>query len=291
MTTATAATAATGLADAVEERLGDPYDEVNPLGFRAVLAASEAGRPLPEGAALLADTGLTVAHHGSEELLHALRALCRRTPLLAADCPVAGENAGAVRVGAATGALDSALRITVRHLRARHLYGAAAIDISYLRSLLAGAYADLLLCDVLTTLAVRGGDTLPARAIGPRVLQGAMDRLSVVMGSRFYIREGEQAVFQVLLAQAQRVLFAPGTDSGPLAGTVDLDALLATPAVADLTDPELLDAAPGRTLTAPTRRVTQPSGPVEERLYAELTDRYDTSRSFGTTVRPLPDRP
>ena len=287
----TTATAATGLADAVEERLGDPYDDRNPLGFRAVLAASEAGRPLAEGAALLADTAHAGEHHGTEALLHALRALHRRSPRLAADCPVTGESAEAVRIGAATGALDSALRITLRHLRARRLYGAAAIDIRYLRSLLAGVYADLLLCDVLATLAVRGGDAQPSRALGPRVLQGAMDRLSVVMGSRFYIREGEQAVFQVLLAETQRALFAPGTGPDLAAGPVDLDAVLATPAVAELADPELLTAAPGRALTAPTRRVTQPSGPAEERLYAELTDRYDTSRSFGRSPRPLPDRP
>ncbi|MYV72100.1 hypothetical protein GT043_40560, partial [Streptomyces sp. SID2131] len=152
-----------------------------------------------------------------ESVLHALRALHRRAPARAPE-PPAGAPAATV-AGASVGALDSALRITLRHLRSRHLYGAPAIELPALRALLAGAHADLLLCDALTTLAVRGADPLPGRpgalaraatALAPRALQGAMDRLSVVMGSRFYLREGAHASFQRLLHETQRALFGAG---------------------------------------------------------------------------------
>ncbi|MEU1130284.1 hypothetical protein ABZ383_10515 [Streptomyces sp. NPDC005900] len=292
--TGTAPAASTGTAPAaagaVEERLGDPFDDANPYGFRAVLAADEAGRT-PPGGDILTSLGLAGEPPASEALWHVLRALHRRSPRAAAGHPPTGAAADVVRLGATAGALDSALRITLRHLRARRLYGAAAIDIPYLRALLAGAYADLLLSEALTVLAVRGGDPRPALFLGPRVMQGALDRLSVVMGSRFYLREGEHAVFQALLGQAQRVLFAPGGPARP-AAPVTPDALLATPEAAELCDPRLLAAAPGRRLlTSASRRVPQPAGPAAEGLHAQLGDRYDAGLSFGLTGHPVPDRP
>ncbi|MFJ6620001.1 hypothetical protein ACIQOW_20805 [Kitasatospora sp. NPDC091335] len=291
-TTTTAA-----LADTLEQRLGDPYDPANPYGFEAVLAAAEAGRR-PDGDAWEVPAG------DPEPVLHALRAVHRRSPALAVLPPTASAAGGlveALAVGACVGALDSALRITLRHLQARRLYGAAAIDLPSLRSLLSGAFADLLLCDVLATLAVRGTDAgpaergAPARALavlGPRVLQGALDRLSVVMGSRFYIRVGEHAAFQRLLSETQRALFeagrrTPETDAAP----VPLAELLADPGAAALCDPRLLAAAPGRALTGRARRAPQPGGPVHEQLYAELVDRYESGRSFDLARRALPDRP
>lgn len=288
MNTTTAA-----LADALEQRLGDPFDPANPYGFQAVLDAAEAGRR-PDGDAWEVPDG------DPESVLHALRAVHRRSPALAALPPAtvagAGGLAEALAVGAGVGALDSALRITVRHLRARRLYGAAAIDLPSLRSLLSGAFADLLLCDVLATLAVREAVAGPAQHAlavrGPRILQGALDRLSVVMGSRFYIRVGEHAAFQLLLSETQRALFeagrrTPEADAAP----VPLTELLADPAVAALCDPQLLAAAPGRGLTGRVRRAAQPAGPVHEQLYAELVDRYEGGRSFDLARRALPDRP
>ncbi|MER7584586.1 hypothetical protein [Kitasatospora sp. NPDC097691] len=292
MNTTTAA-----LADALEQRLGDPYDPANPYGFQAVLAASQDHRR-PDGEAWAVPDG------DPESVLHALRAVHRRSPALAVLPAVAAGSDGlaeALAVGACVGALDSALRITLRHLRSRRLYGAAAIDLPALRSLLSGAFADLLLCDVLATLAVRGTDAgpaergAPARALavlGPRVLQGALDRLSVVMGSRFYIRVGEHAAFQQLLSETQRALFEAGRRTPePDAAPVPLTELLADPAVAALCDPRLLAAAPGRGLTGRARRSAQPTGPVHEQLYAELVDRYENGRSFDLARRALPDRP
>ncbi|SOB81289.1 hypothetical protein [Streptomyces sp. 1331.2] len=285
------------LANALEQRLGDPFDSANPYGFAALLAAAEAGRT-PDGEAWHVPAG------DPEPVLHALRAVHRRSP---ASGPAPVPTSAAFAVGACVGALDSALRITLRHLRARRLYGAAAIDLPALRVLLSGAFADLLLCDTLATLAVRGTDALPARpgaagqalaALGPRALQGALDRLSVVMGSRFYIRVGEHAAFQRLLGETQRALFAaadrtatPEPDHAPAALSDLLSDLLATPAVAALCDPQLLAAAPGCGLTGRARRAPQPAGPVHERLYGDLLDRYESGRSFDLTRRALPDRP
>ncbi|MER7773055.1 hypothetical protein [Kitasatospora sp. NPDC096140] len=293
MNTTTAA-----LADALEQRLGDPFDPANPYGFQAVVAAAEAGRR-PDGDAWEVPDG------DPEPVLHALRAVHRRSPALAALPPATAAGAGglveALAVGAGVGALDSALRITLRHLRARRLYGAAAIDLPSLRSLLSGAFADLLLCDVLATLAVREVAAGPAQhgtpahalaVLGPRIVQGALDHLSVVMGSRFYIRVGEHAAFQLLLSETQRALFeagrrTPEADAAP----VPLTELLADPAVAALCDPQLLAAAPGRALTGRVRRAAQPAGPVHEQLYVELVDRYEGGRSFDLARRALPDRP
>ncbi|MEU2236417.1 acyl-CoA dehydrogenase family protein [Streptomyces vietnamensis] len=279
------------LAGAVEEALGDPYDDTNPHGFRALLDASERRAPL------VAATPWHVPDGDPESVLHALRAVHRRAPALAPALPAGAPAATAV--GASVGSLDSALRITLRHLRSRHLYGAPAIDLPALRALLAGAYADLLLCDTLTTLAVRGTEPLPDRpgalahaatALAPRALQGAMDRLSVVMGSRFYIREGAHASFQRLLHETQRALFGAGRPV-PAPAPVLLTALRTAPAFAGFADPVLLAAAPGLALEGSVRRVPQPGGAVQERLYAELIARYEAGTAFDHTRRALPDRP
>ncbi len=315
----TTTTGSVALATTVEKRLGDPYDTTNPNGFRAILAAREAGQP-PAGESFRVD-GIDGGDVDPESLMHALRAGYRRSPTLTRSDGGAQWGSGAVTVGAAAvGTLDSGLRMTLRHLRARRLYGAAAIDIPQLRAVLAGAYADLLLCDTLTTLAVRNTDAFPARPdahdrvvriLVPRVLQGAMDRLSLAMGSRFYIREGEHPAFHLLLNEMQGALFAPdGRAAGgragrlpepavaaaPLSGMTVAD-LITAPAVTALCDPELLAAAPGQALITraalitPGRGTPRASEAALERLFAELDRRYDTGHSFDLAERPLPDRP
>ncbi|GAA1696406.1 hypothetical protein [Streptomyces yatensis] len=310
----TTATGPIALAATVEERLGDPYDTTNPNGFQAILNAREAGQP-PAGKPFRVD-GIGGGDVDSESLMHALRAGYRRSPLLTRSGGGAQRGSGTVTTGAAAvGTLDSGLRMTLRHLRARRLYGAAAIDIPQLRAVLAGACADLLLCDTLTTLAVRNTDAFPARPgahdrvvrfLVPRVLQDAMDRLSLAMGSRFYIREGEHPAFQLLLNEMQSALFAadgplgrppnPADAAAPLSGMTAAD-LTTAPAVTALCDPELLAAAPGHALitraarSTPGRGTPRPSQAALERLYAELDRRYDTGHSFDLAERPLPDRP
>ncbi|MFI0770995.1 hypothetical protein ACH4TQ_39820 [Streptomyces sp. NPDC021218] len=315
----TTTTGSVALATTVEKRLGDPYDTTNPNGFRAILAAREAGQP-PAGEPFRVD-GVDGGDVDPEPLMHALRAGYRRSPTLTRSGGGAQWGSGAVTVGAiAVGTLDSGLRMTLRHLRARRLYGAAAIDIPQLRAVLAGAYADLLVCDTLTTLAVRNTDAFPARPdahdrvvriLVPRVLQGAMDRLSLAMGSRFYIREGEQPAFHLLLNEMQSALFAadgraadgrpdrlpePAVAVAPLSGMTVAD-LTTAPAVTALCDPELLGAAPGHALITraalitPGRGTPRPPQAALDHLFAELDRRYDTGHSFDLAERPLPDRP
>ncbi|MEV5779027.1 hypothetical protein AB0L49_49070 [Streptomyces antimycoticus] len=313
----TTTTGSAALAATVEERLGDPYDTTNPNGFRAILAAREAGhRPTGEPFRAIGADGAESGEVDPEPLMHALRAGYRRSPTLTRSGGGAQWGSGAVTAGAAAvGTLDSGLRMTLRHLRARRLYGAAAIDIPQLRAVLAGAYADLLLCDTLTTLAVRNTDAFPARPDAldrvvrifvPRVLQGAMDRLSLAMGSRFYIREGEHPAFHLLLNEMQSALFAvdgrpgrlpnPADAAAPLSGMTAAD-LTTAPAVTALCDPELLAAAPGQAVIGRAALITsgrgtpRPSQAALDRLYAELDRRYDTGHSFDLAERPLPDRP
>ncbi|WP_369819667.1 acyl-CoA dehydrogenase [Actinoplanes sp. TFC3] len=57
----------------------------------------------------------------------------------------------------AIGVLDSQLRLTIAFAAHRHLYGAPVIDLPRVRSLLAGAYLDLLICDSLVSRRVVAG--------------------------------------------------------------------------------------------------------------------------------------
>ncbi|MFT2015960.1 hypothetical protein ACMA1D_08975 [Streptomyces sp. 796.1] len=287
-----------GPAAALEHHLGDPYDDTNPYGFRALVAAHEAGRPL---------TGEPFAHHVPQPqdraALPALRALYRRSPALAGPAADQTRATAALRTGAAVGTLDSGLRLTLRHLRARELYGAPAVDIPQLRAVLAGAFADLLLCDALTTPTADGDgpDTARSRAVQalvPRALQGAMDRLSMLLGSRFYLREGAHAGFPLLLRELQHELFSarshqPTSEDrhpGP-PPTPNATELLTAAQTTDLCDPAWLAAAPARALTTDVRRPTQPTGAVQAQLYADLVRRYETGHSFDLADRPVPDRP
>ncbi|WP_327745260.1 acyl-CoA dehydrogenase [Streptomyces europaeiscabiei] len=111
-----------------------------------------------------------------------------------------------------TGVLDTGLRITLRHARTRPLYGRTAADLPHVRSVVTGAFADLLLCDGFATVATRALHLLPAetsvyaQAVKfsvSKVLMDAMSRLSGVLGAHFYIRQGEAAIFQKMLRDIQ----------------------------------------------------------------------------------------
>nr|AEF16023.1 hypothetical protein [Streptomyces viridochromogenes] len=264
-------------ATTVEERLGDPYDTANPFGFRAIVAAREAGRPLDGEPLDLGDT------QDDEQLMHAARAVHRRSPALA-RAPGPTPPWRPARPSAPS----------TPHCGSR--YGTCGpADCTGRRpptSPNCGPYSPesspICCCATpLTTLAVRDTDNAPHSDFVPRVLQAAMDRLSLLMGSRFYIRQGEHAVFQLLLSETQQALFAPGRPPRSPSAPVPLTA------ATTLCDPDLLAAAPGRALlpAAGRPRVSQPSGPVQERLYGELVRRYESSLAFDLTERPLPDRP
>jgi len=113
--------------------------------------------------------------------------------------------------GMTCGLLDTALRTALRCLAGRRLYGGTAADLPLTRTVLAEAFADLILADAFTVVAARAVHTAPARALTyaaavkalvPRVLIDALDRLSGLLGSQFYLRTGRYAIFQKLLRDA-----------------------------------------------------------------------------------------
>jgi hypothetical protein len=232
--------------DALESMLGDPYDEANPCGFASIVAADEAGARERPGQRLLDAYGLaaefrTPAAGGRlvrlDQLVEVVRVVSRRDPVLAARYGTGPFSVELVRAGSLTGALDTGLRVAIRHLKARRLYGRAAIDLPYLRSALAGAFVDLLVAECFVAVAARAAHLLPGQAgsflwaaqtLVPRLMKGAMDTLSVVLGSRFYIRVGEHAVFQLLLRDNQAAglsVTAEAAHRTALPGLPDLPAL------------------------------------------------------------------
>ncbi|MDX3638442.1 acyl-CoA dehydrogenase [Streptomyces sp. MB09-02B] len=110
--------------------------------------------------------------------------------------------------GMTIGILDTALRTAVRCTSDRRLYGRTAADLPLSRTVLAEAFADLLLADTLTTVSARAMHTAPGqagnyaaatKAFVPKTLMAALHKLSGLLGSQFYLRTGPYALFQKLL--------------------------------------------------------------------------------------------
>ncbi len=119
-------------------------------------------------------------------------------------------------VAMSTGLLDTGLRVTLRHTANRTLYGRRAVDIPHLRSVLTGAFADLLTAEAFATVATRALHVLPGQTsvYAPAVKYGvaklvldAVHQLSVVMGARFYLRDGAHGIFQKLVRDVKPVGF------------------------------------------------------------------------------------
>ena len=117
----------------------------------------------------------------------------------------AGSSAGAASAtvvraavpAAALGALDAALRESVRYALARELYGGTVLDIPHARGLLAAALADALTADALSSAAVCLADAhAPAASVAVALsahlscllLAEAAQQVSVLAGSTFYAR-------------------------------------------------------------------------------------------------------
>jgi alkylation response protein AidB-like acyl-CoA dehydrogenase len=119
-------------------------------------------------------------------------------------------------VSMSAGIVDSALETTLRHVRARRLYGRTAADLPHVRSVLTGVFSDLLTADCFATVGTRALHLLPAETaihaqavkfFVSQALLDAMNRLSGVLGAAFYLREGPAARFQKLLRDIQPVGF------------------------------------------------------------------------------------
>lgn len=148
---------------------------------------------------------------------------CRLAGIELRDCPVPTDSmigepgsgletalrafqvTRAVLPSMAIGMLDTQLRVALRFVLGRELYGRTAADLPQPRSLLAGAFADLLVADCLATVVTRELHALPAEVgihasavkyLVPRLLMEATDSLAIVLGARFYIRDGEYGTFQ-----------------------------------------------------------------------------------------------
>lgn len=101
--------------------------------------------------------------------------------------------------------LDTALRTTFGFATGRHVFGSSVTGLPQSRAMLVAAFADLLICDALATVASRALHLLPGEAsmlasaskyLVPKLLAEAAHDLSVVLGARCYLREGEHAIFQ-----------------------------------------------------------------------------------------------
>ncbi|MFI9076357.1 acyl-CoA dehydrogenase [Streptomyces sioyaensis] len=106
--------------------------------------------------------------------------------------------------GMALGLLDTAVHVVSRFARGRRLYGHPVSDIPHARDTLATAFADLLVMDCLTTTAARLLHIEPQHAsataaavkhLVPLMLEESLYQLSLVLGARFYLREGPHAIF------------------------------------------------------------------------------------------------
>lgn len=89
--------------------------------------------------------------------------------------------------------LDPALRTVMDFASTRQVYGTTVAHLPYTRAVLAGVFTDLLTAEA-------GANAL----VSSRLHAEAMGDLSVIMGARGYLREGEHAAF----GQARRALLA-----------------------------------------------------------------------------------
>jgi alkylation response protein AidB-like acyl-CoA dehydrogenase len=220
-----------------------------------------------------------------------------------------------LRPAVAIGTLDSALRIAVCYAAGRRLNGRPVADLSYPRRILVEAFADLLLCDCLTSAGIRALARSPGAAgryaaavdaLVPRWLGAAVHRLSTLMGATFYLREGPFAVFQKHLRDLNQAVLGTTDERGRRTallaelsrdGGLELDGrMLAARAcvetwVADRGtglsgDVEWLRVVLDRLGYRPRTDAPDPLDP----LWTELVRRYEQGRTFDIAGRPLPHR-
>ncbi|SDL31615.1 acyl-CoA dehydrogenase [Streptomyces indicus] len=148
---------------------------------------------------------------------------CHLSGLDFTDCPVpasalVGEEGKGVELalrafqvtrsavpGMALGATDTALRTVTGFALGRQLYRKSVMDIPHAKATLSTTFVDLLICDSLSLAATRAVHVLPeetsvyaavVKYLVPKMLTDAMYDLSIVLGARFYTREGEFGIFQ-----------------------------------------------------------------------------------------------
>lgn len=107
------------------------------------------------------------------------------------------------------GAADTALRTTISFALERKIYNQTVFDLPHARQTLVNGFIDILLCDCQTIASARGFHVIPEQfSVWASVvkyfvttqLETMINNVSVVLGSRFYLREEhESGIFQKLL--------------------------------------------------------------------------------------------
>ncbi|WP_016950952.1 acyl-CoA dehydrogenase family protein [Anabaena sp. PCC 7108] len=107
------------------------------------------------------------------------------------------------------GAADTALRTTLKFALDRKLYGKTVFDMPQPKRTLTDAFLDILICDCATIGVARGFNSIPeqisvwsavVKYFVTTTLETVVQNVSVVLGSRFYMREAhEWGIFQKVL--------------------------------------------------------------------------------------------
>lgn len=206
--------------DALEQRFGNPRAVDNPLGFHAILAADERGVPFTVGELAYREIDAgdpTTGDDRPDLVVELLRVVGRRDLSLALRYGANADISGAVVPAVSVASLDTCLRATLRHTLRRRLYGVPVADLPAVRSVLVGAFVELLVSDALCLAAIRAARLIPSERTvieaaaaqnACTALLGSVERLSEVMGAYFYIREGDHAIFQKHLSDLRQIILA-----------------------------------------------------------------------------------
>jgi alkylation response protein AidB-like acyl-CoA dehydrogenase len=107
------------------------------------------------------------------------------------------------------GALDTGLATVLRFAQERRIYGKTVAELPQCQKLLAESWGELLIVDSLTGVVSRALQAVPAQAsvhsavlkyLVPTLTEQAMQRLAVVYGARYYLRDDHEAgIFQKML--------------------------------------------------------------------------------------------
>jgi alkylation response protein AidB-like acyl-CoA dehydrogenase len=123
--------------------------------------------------------------------------------------------------GLSLGAGDTALRLTLDFALTRRLYGGSLFDLPHARSTLCSAFIDLLICDCVAISAARALQAHPGQAsvwsaaakyFVPATVEKVMRDLSVVLGARFFLRDGHPwNMFQKMVRDSSIVSVVDGS--------------------------------------------------------------------------------
>ena len=146
--------------------------------------------------------------------------------------------------GLSLGAADTALRLVMDFALTRRLYGGSVFDIPHVRSTLSNAFVDLLIGDCVAISAARALQACPAQAsvwsavakyFVPSTVERVMRDLSVVLGARFFLRDGHPwAMFQKMVRDNSIVSVFEGNSMVQLQALgLQLEQLTTKPAISE----------------------------------------------------------